>query len=268
MTDIKSGIFFSYNSKDNEAVDSLYRSLKSWGFHKIWKDAVLGGQKWIEAIIVGIHDSNVMIICIGKAPISETQFIEIGVAAGEDKKIIPLRLPGAPAAKRLHTFMQALQIRSINSIVSQDTVVESALVHDLHDHFVPVLAKAPLQRIRTVVKHALSNKAKPDMAHLVKELHDNFTEIKLDYLQPTVRHATLYQQKAARVRLRDTQECDRFVQYLTTAVHREYLDVLGEALQEAKECGANSVQILREWVLVGWRRRKRGLFGRKQLASN
>ena len=68
----KTDIFLSYSRKDVGEVNCLYERLKKRGFSP-WQDHrdILGGQKWLDAIIQAIRNSSFFLACLSRETVEK-----------------------------------------------------------------------------------------------------------------------------------------------------------------------------------------------------
>lgn len=105
-------VFLSHNSKDKPVVRTLRDALQQ---HRIsvWFDETKlpGGAEWQKEIEEGIRTSGCGIVAIGKSGISRWQRKEMDVlvalAVEEDKRVIPVLLPGAEGLDGLPRFLSS-----------------------------------------------------------------------------------------------------------------------------------------------------------------
>ena len=104
-------LFLSYNSDERKAVLQIAENLKAVGLRP-WLDVwdLVPGRPWQEALEEAIEKLPCAAICYGPAGIGPWQDREIRAFLEEfvrnDKRVIPVLLPGAPDAPKLPVFLR------------------------------------------------------------------------------------------------------------------------------------------------------------------
>jgi hypothetical protein len=104
-------VFISHNSKDKPAVRKLAQELE-WRRLKVWLDEeqLVPGESWRKGLEVGILASKTAAVLIGKDGLGPWEKPEMDLCLREavenNKRVIPVLLPGAPGQPELLPFLK------------------------------------------------------------------------------------------------------------------------------------------------------------------
>ncbi len=115
--------FVSYNSKDAPTVEDVSRRLvDAFGLH-VWKDnwELSGGDDWIDRLPQAISSSKCVLAFVGPNGMGpwHREEIKVGLQRAVRHKsirVIPVALPGAPAALDLPAFLDSKHIVDLRTV--------------------------------------------------------------------------------------------------------------------------------------------------------
>lgn len=105
-------IFLSHNSKDKDAVRTLYNALKKRGID-CWFDEkdLEPGSAWQLELEKGISESKAMAVCLGPSGMGpwqeEEMWAALSLGVRGKKPVIPVLLPGVPGRPDVPLFLQS-----------------------------------------------------------------------------------------------------------------------------------------------------------------
>ena len=114
-------VFISYDHRDKEIVDQIHRRLDEAGL-KTWKDSedIRAGDHWQSSLETALRSSRNVVVFVGPNNLSDWQRVEIQMAQklsmeGDEPRIIPVLLPGAPAEETLPLFLSLIECVKLNA---------------------------------------------------------------------------------------------------------------------------------------------------------
>lgn len=86
-------IMIAYSRQDEPHATAISQMLKEGGF-QVWTDAeIKPGEKWDTLISEHLHEASAIIVLLSESlKASKYTLLEIGMAMGMDKKVIPISL--------------------------------------------------------------------------------------------------------------------------------------------------------------------------------
>lgn len=121
--------FLSYNSSDRADVVKLFEALEAYGL-SIWMDekGLTPGEVWSPRLQDAIEKSRCFVICVGQHGIGNFQRMEISnclkLAERENRRVLPVLLPGGPARKLLPVNLRKYQGAHLRDGLSEAVVMQ------------------------------------------------------------------------------------------------------------------------------------------------